>query len=44
MLPWGVTNDTLDLKISSVKETIKEFCQYRDRLEEHPNKLAANLM
>jgi len=36
-----------DLEILAIEETIttKEFCQrYRDRLEEHPTNLAANLM
>jgi len=45
MLP-GI-NDTLhrDLKTPTIEETIKEFRQrYHDRLEEHPNKLAAKLM
>jgi len=33
------------LEISIIKETIKELYQkYRDRLEEHRNDLAANLM
>jgi len=44
---WYVTNDTLhrDLKVPTIKETIKEFCQrYRDRLEVRPNNLAADLM
>jgi len=37
-----ITNDTLhrDLKISTIRETTKEFCpRYRDRLEEHPKNL-----
>jgi len=45
--PWRVTNNALhrDLKIPTVKETIKESCQrYRGRLEEHPNDFAVNLM
>jgi hypothetical protein len=34
-----------DLKIPTIKEIIKEFCQiYCDRLEKHPNNLVANLM
>jgi len=43
---WYITNNTLhDLKISTIKETIFEFCQkYRDKLEEHPNNVATNLM
>jgi hypothetical protein len=33
------------LKIPTIKETIKEFCQkYYNILEEHPNKLAADLI
>jgi len=37
---WYVTSDTLhpDLKIPTIKQTIKEFCQrYRDRLKVHSN-------
>jgi len=44
---WYVTNDTLhrDLKVPTIKETIKELCQrYRDRLEVRPNNLVADLM
>jgi phage host-nuclease inhibitor protein Gam len=34
-----------DPKIPTIKEAIKEFChRYRDRLKEHPNNLAVNLM
>jgi hypothetical protein len=41
---WYVTNDTLhrDLKISSIKETVKKLCQrYRDRLEKQITPLKA---
>jgi len=44
---WYVTNGTLhcNLKIPTIKEIIKEFCQkYCGRLEEHLNNFAANLM
>jgi len=37
-----ITNDMLhrDLKIATIKETIKEFCQrYCDTVKEHPNNL-----
>jgi len=45
--PWYyATNDTFHLKISTIKETIKEFYQrYYDReSKEHPNNLTANIM
>jgi len=45
--PWYVTNDTLhhDLNVSYARDEIKKFSQrYADRLEEHPNTLAIDLM
>jgi len=42
---WYIINDILILRLSTIKEIIKEFCQrYRDRLEVHPNNFAANFM
>jgi len=44
---WYVTNDTLhhDLNVPYVEDEIKKFSQrYADRLEEHPNTLAIDLM
>jgi len=45
--PWYVTNDTLyhDLNVPYVRDEIKKFSQrYADRLVEHPNILAIDLM
>jgi len=45
--PWYVTNDILhhDLNIPYIRDEIKKLSQrYADRLEEHPNTLAINLM
>ena len=45
--PWFVTNDTIhhDLSIPTVYETIRETsCNYRQRLANHPNPFAANLV
>jgi len=43
--PWYVINDTLhhDLNVPYVRDEIKGL-RYADRMEEHPNKLAANVM
>jgi len=42
---WHIVMLHCDLKIPTIKETIKEFYQrYRDRLEQHPNNLDSNLM
>jgi len=48
--PWYVTNDNLslylnDLKVPYVRDEIKKLSRrYADRLEEHPNILAIDLM
>jgi len=45
--PWFVTNDTLryDLNVPYVRDEIKKLRQrYTDRLKEHPNILAIDLM
>jgi len=45
--PWYVTNGTLhhDLKVSYVRDKIKTLSRrYADRLEQHPNTLAIDLM
>jgi len=45
--PWHVTNDILhhDLNVSYVRDEIKKLSQrYADRLEEHSNMLAIDLM
>jgi len=45
--PWYVTNDTLrhDLNVSYVTDEIKKLGRrYANRLEEHPNMLAIDLM
>ena len=45
--PWYVTNETLhhDLKVPYVKDEVRNFSRkYRDRLKDHPNVLAINLM
>jgi len=46
-VPWYVTNDALhhDLNVPYVKDEIKKLSQrYADRLEEHPNTPAIDLM
>jgi len=45
--PWYVTNDTLhhDLNVPYVRDEIKKLSQrYADRLEEHSNTLAIDLV
>ena len=45
--PWFVTNEIIrnDLNIPTVKQEIKKYySRYKERLTEHPNHLAANLI